>query len=207
MDTLGGLVVLAGIISIVVWGFKYVGFKLKKRTELNQTEERLGFIGLGALLLSIFISEPTWRTLGEMLMVLGFVLLIVFAVHLIKTKFIHKTPMNKMFKGIGAGAVAVMLTGAIIDAPYAEADRLEREKTAQIEKAKAESEDKIESEKKAKAESESKQESEEKKRLEEKKKKESEAKVKLESEKKPRRNPSRKFEQQKNLVLKLKKEQ
>lgn len=194
MKTLGGLIVLVGVITMSIWGVKYVSFKLHKRPELNQTEKKLGFIGLGILLFGYFVGQPTLRTIGEILILLGFVLLITSLVHLIRNKFVTKKPVKKVFKQMGIGAAAVLLLGSVINAPYAEADRKERAVAAKIASEKAESEEKAvakklekeESEAKAKSESEAKKQSEEDKKQAEKKKKESEAKAKSESADKKR---------------------
>lgn len=44
MKTLGGLIVLVGVITMSIWGVKYVSFKLHKRPELNQTEKNLDLL-------------------------------------------------------------------------------------------------------------------------------------------------------------------
>lgn len=194
MEALGSLVFLVGVITIGVWVFKYASVKLKKRVELNQTEQWLGYIGLGVMLLGMFVDEPTWRMFGGTLIFGGFVVVAIFIVHVIMNKLVTKSPVKSSAKIVGAVAAIVMLLGSVIEAPYAEADRKERDAAAKIAKTKSESEAKVESAKKAKeaseakakSESKAKEESKKQKKLDEQKKKDAEVKAKSESESKVR---------------------
>lgn len=188
IEALGHLGFLVGLITIGVWVFKYASVKLKKRVELNQTEQWLGYIGLGVMLLGMFIGEPTWRMFGGTLIFGGFVLVAIFIIHVIMNKLVTKSPVKSSAKIVGAAAAIIMLLGSVIEAPYAEADRKERDAAAKIAKAKSESEAMVEAEKKAKEASEAKVKSESKAKEESKKqkKKDAEAKAKSESEAKVR---------------------
>lgn len=204
MEFLGNLFVTVGVTSIIVWAVKYVNVKRNRRAELESFESKLGYYGMGIMLLGLFIANPSWATVASILSLLGVIGIVLWTVKFIGSKSGSKTPMTKAVKGIGIGAIALFFSGGLISGAAVDADKKSENVSAQLakadsekaEKEKAESEAKAKSESDKKAKEKSESEAKEKSEAEAKEKSESEAKVKAESEAKVKAESEAKQEEE-----------